>query len=237
MRYQWLLFDADNTILDFTRAKDQALAATLQRWGVPVTQQVLATYESINHRLWQAFERQEITAAQLREQRFVDFLAAVGVEADAAAMSADFLAALGQQVALLDGAKEVIPQLAQHYRLFLITNGLREVQRRRWQNFPLRRYFAGILISDEVGVAKPDPRIFDIAFARMGHPRRTEVLMIGDSLSSDMAGGIAYGLDTCWLNLQGAPRPDGLPITYEIRSLRELAPLLTGKGDPNSLKR
>jgi len=226
MRYQWLLFDADNTVLDFSKAKTVALTTTLQSRGVQPTPRVMAIYEEINHRLWQAFEQGEITAAELRERRFAEFLAAIGVVGDAHAFSEAFLSALGRQAILLDGAAEVIPQLAAQYRLMLITNGLRDVQRSRWAIFSLRSYFADIVISDEVGVAKPDPAIFDIAFARMGMPPRTQVLMIGDSLSSDMKGGIAYGLDTCWLNLSAQPRPADLAIRYEISHLSQLLPLL-----------
>ena len=226
MRYQWLLFDADNTLFDFNQAKNIALTAALARWDISATPHHFQCFELINSRIWQAFERGEITAAALRVQRFVEFMQDIGLSGDARPFSELFLATLGQQAILLDGAEQVIARLQPHYRLMLITNGLQDVQRSRWAACSLRPYFADIVISDEVGVAKPDPRIYDIAFARMGMPERSQVLMIGDSLSSDMQGGITYGLDTCWLNLHGTPRPDHLPIRYEIRHLRQLVPLL-----------
>ena len=111
-------------------------------------------------------------------------------------------------------------------------DGLADVQRPRLAASPLLPYFESVTISDEVGVAKPDGRIFDTAFASMGHPAKREVLMIGDSLSSDMQGGINYGIDTCWYNPNGKQRPDGLSITYEIKELAELIQTLRVSENP-----
>ena len=112
--------------------------------------------------------------------------------------------------------------------MVLLTNGLKAVQRPRFARSALRECFHDVVISEEVGFAKPDPRIFDIAFERMGQPAKEEVLMVGDSLNADIRGGIGYGIDTCWFNPEGAPREGGseLAIRYEIRHLGELASLI-----------
>ncbi len=104
----------------------------------------------------------------------------------------------------------------------LITNGLAEVQRPRFAASSIRRHFEGLVISEEVGAAKPDPRIFDVAFAKMEDPKRTEVLMVGDSLSSDIKGGNDSGIDTCWFNPSGRNGEHGVEPKYEIRKLDEL---------------
>ena len=113
--------------------------------------------------------------------------------------------------------------------MLLLTNGLTDVQRPRFKASTIGHYFEDWVISEEVGVAKPDPRIFDIAFQRLGGPDRREVLIIGDSLTSDMAGGVAYGIDTCWYNPTGRAADPGLAITYQIQDLDQLPGLLRGQ--------
>ena len=220
--YKWLLFDADNTLFDFNMAETKALANTFQQFRLPYTNGVGDTYRQINAQVWQALERGEITPDALRTLRFQRLFAAVGQQADTESFSTAYLVHLGHCGDLLDGAEAVVKTLAVTYRLALITNGLADVQRPRLAASPLLPYFESVTISDEVGVAKPNGRIFDIAFASMDHPAKNEVLMIGDSLTSDIQGGINYGIDTCWYNPNGKQRPDGLPITYEIKELAEL---------------
>jgi FMN phosphatase YigB (HAD superfamily) len=110
--------------------------------------------------------------------------------------------------------------------LALITNGIKEVQRPRFVQSALKDYFTVLIISEEVGTAKPDPAIFEAAFVQMGHPHRDEVLIIGDGLTSDIQGGYNYGIDTCWFNPTRAPRPVNIASQYEITHLTELIPLL-----------
>lgn len=224
--YQWLLFDADGTLFDFPQAETLALSAALASFGLSMQPRYFDIYRDINRRVWQAFEQGKITTLTLRQQRSHDFLAAIGADISPQQFTETYLHHLGQQNMLLEGAEEVIQALSAVYELMLITNGLKEVQRARWATSSLRPYFADIVISDEIGAAKPDKRIFDTAFTRMNNPSRVQVLMIGDSLSADIQGGIDYGLDTCWLNPQGKPAPNHLPITYEIQNLRELLAIL-----------
>ena len=126
----------------------------------------------------------------------------------------------------MDGAEEVLRTLQATCRLAIVTNGLLAVQRSRLARSRIRDYIAELIISEEVGAAKPEPAFFTAAFARMGQPAKSDVLLIGDSLSSDMQGGLDYGLDTCWYNPAGEPRPNGLPITYEIGHLHDLLKML-----------
>jgi len=143
-----------------------------------------------------------------------------------AAFSTIYLRHLARASHLIEGAREIVPALQAKYRLALITNGLRDVQRPRLAGSAIGDCFAEVIISEEVGAAKPDPAIFDAAFERLGRPPRTNVLVIGDSLSSDIAGARGYGLDTCWYNPTGTARPADATSTYEIHHLSELARLL-----------
>ncbi len=230
MSYDWLLFDADNTLFDFDDAEAKALAHTFADFNLPYAPAVGETYHVINAEIWREFEQGRITSAQLRTERFARLFAALQAKVDAGAFSARYLRHLANGTRLIDGAEEVIGALngyfdpAQHkrYHIALITNGLKDVQRPRLARSALANAFDAVIISDEEGVAKPDPALFDIAFARMGQPDKTAVLIIGDSLSSDIQGGINYGIDTCWYNPKGNPNPNGVTPTYEIGHLSQL---------------
>jgi YjjG family noncanonical pyrimidine nucleotidase len=226
MRYDWLLFDADGTLFDYDKAERSALQQTLEVLGVLFQPHYLTVYGRVNAEMWQAFERGEIAQDQLKLRRFELLSEAIDVPLDPAQFSDTYLLQLGQNAHLIDGAEAMLQALYNQVNMMLITNGLQAVQRSRYALSPLPDYFADIVISEEVGVAKPAPGIFDIAFRKMGNPAKERVLIIGDSLSSDMAGGIHYGIDTCWFNPEGRERGGVVGITYEIRDLAELPGIL-----------
>ena len=226
-RYRWLLFDADNTLFDYDRAEREALTQTFAEIGRPVQAGLHEQYRQINGELWQAFEQGGVTQNFIKVQRFARLLDAAAIDADPAAMSKRYLHHLSQGDFLIAGAEEVVRSLHGRYQMLLITNGLKEVQRPRIARSALAPYFDGLVISEEVGAAKPDGRIFDVAFDMMGRPEKSKVLMIGDSLSSDIAGGRAYGIDTCWFNPSGRPADPENNITYVIAELAQLASVLS----------
>lgn len=226
MKYRWLLFDADGTLFDYDRAEAHALTETFTQIGLGFQNGYLESYRQINNDLWRAFEQGEISQEKLKVERFQILCQVLNMTADPAELSKIYLANLAKGIYLIEGAKEMIAVLSAQYRLAIITNGLKDVQRPRFANSAIVKHFTAIVISEEVGVAKPDSRIFDITFKHMGQPGKGEVLIIGDSLTSDIAGGVNYGIDTCWYNPEGRERPSNLNIRYEIRSLSELPGLL-----------
>jgi YjjG family noncanonical pyrimidine nucleotidase len=228
MNYSWLLLDADNTLFDYDRAEAEALRRTFEALGDGYEPRYAGVYRQINGQIWRQFEQGIITQQRLRTRRFELLFEALGVELDPAEFSRRYLDFLGQGTCLLDGAEEVVRALYGRVGLLIITNGLQEVQRPRLANSAIGAYMDGVVISDEVGVSKPEPGIFDIAFEKMGHPAKGDVLMVGDSLTSDMPGGIAYGIDTCWYNPEQYPRPAELDIRYEIQHLAGLLPIVEG---------
>ena len=228
MKYTWLLLDADDTLFDYDRAEGEALRRTFEALGDGYESRYAHTYREINTQIWRQFELGTISQQRLRTRRFELLFEAIGVELDPVRFSQQYLANLGQGTYLLDGAEEVVRALYGRVGLVVITNGLKEVQRPRLANSAIGAYLDGVVISDEVGVSKPDPRIFDIAFEQMGQPAREQVLLVGDSLTSDMPGGIAYGIDTCWFNPGQRPRPPELDIRYEIQRLADLLPIVEG---------
>ncbi len=222
VRYPWLLFDADGTLFDYDAAEKAALSATFREFGDEMVPESLGIYREINAEMWQAFELGTMTQERIKSERFEIFLAAIGSIADPQIFSKKYMGNLARQTALINNALATVDRLSRRAQLLLITNGLKEIQRPRIAASPLQTYFAGIVISEEIGSAKPDGRIFEAAFAEMDHPRKQDVLMIGDSLTSDIAGGAAFGIDTCWFNPDGMENPSGNTPSFEISSLSEL---------------
>lgn len=226
MKYEWLLFDADGTLFDYDLAEDKALRGAYGEFGLTYDPRHGEAYRRINRQVWLDFEQGKITAEALRVRRFALLFEALGIAADAAEFSALYLAHLSRAGDLLPGVEEVLGRLNGHYQMAIITNGLKEVQRPRLSSSPIAGLFEVLAVSDELGVAKPDPRFFDAVFAQIGGPPREKVLVIGDSLTSDIQGGNAYGLDTCWFNPLGKPADPRIPARYEIRALPQLLDLL-----------
>ena len=224
--YPWLWFDADGTLFDYNQAEITALTKTFELLSLLFEAGHLDTYREINHGLWQALERQEITQDVLRVRRFELLLANLGLDSSADEMSTAYVEQLGLCTDLIDGAYEVIQTLHKTSRIAIVTNGLQAVQQSRLELSKIRDFISEIIISEEIGAAKPHAPFFDVAFERTGHPAKSDVLIIGDSLTSDIQGGVDYVIDTCWYNPTSQPRPDSLSITYEIHHLRELLEII-----------
>jgi putative hydrolase of the HAD superfamily len=221
-RYQWLIFDADGTLFDFHLGETTALQLTTRKHGIEYSSHLHEVYNAISAELWGQFERGETTLNDLRVTRFERLFSELGIGAEPESFNIDFMSDLGQQTQLLPGAEDVVRELSSRFRLLLATNGIAVVQRPRFARSSIRKYFEDVVISDEIGVAKPQTGFMKEAFSRMGDPQKSEVLMIGDSLSSDIAGGANFGIDTCWFNpnalsLDGFPKP-----TFMIEDLTEI---------------
>ncbi|AIQ27724.1 MULTISPECIES: YjjG family noncanonical pyrimidine nucleotidase [unclassified Paenibacillus] len=222
MKYECILFDADDTLFDYGMAESHALYHAFAHFGLPTgAEDYAASYKAINHSLWKDFEQGRITSAALRVERFNRLFAAHHLELKPDEFSEAYLRFLGEGTFLIQGAIELCGELA-GCRLAIITNGIKDVQQSRIKGSPLSEVFEAIIISEETGYQKPETGIFDYAFERLKITDKSKVLIVGDSLTSDIQGGINYGIDTCWFNpLEKPGDPDVLP-TYEIRSLHEL---------------
>jgi 2-haloacid dehalogenase len=221
-RYRWLLFDADGTLFDYDRAERTALEQALAQIGVTFEPGHLAAYRQINQALWRRVERGEITPGVVKVRRFELLLEVLGVAHSPDALSAIYLECLANCSELMEDADTVLGALSRKYRIAILTNGLTVVQRGRLARSVIRHHVSDIVISEEIGVAKPAREYFDRAFARLGHPAKPEVLMVGDGWASDIQGAVQYGIDACWYNPGRKPRPANCQITREIASLREL---------------
>jgi 2-haloacid dehalogenase len=226
MRYEWLLFDADGTIFDFAAAEAGALVRSLADHGIGSDAGTVVTYREESARVWAALEAGSIRAEELNALRFRRFFERVDIDGvDPGSFGDRYLGHLAEGTELMDGAIEVLAWARRRHRLALVTNGLAAVQRPRLAGAGLDDWFEHVVISEEIGVAKPAPGYFDVVFERLGDPAPGSVLIIGDSLSSDIAGGLGYGIDTCWFNPAGGSA-NGLAPTFEITDLRELIDLI-----------
>lgn len=224
--YPWLWFDADGTLFDYNRAEATAFRKAFDLLQFQFDDSYLDAYQQINRELWKALERHEITPAVLRVRRFELLLKALQLAGSADDLNVAYVEQLGLCTDLMEGAYEVLQTLHSRCHIAIVTNGLEAVQRSRLMRSTIYPFVSELIISEEVGAAKPHPAYFDAAFARTGRPPKQDVLIIGDSLSSDIGGGVDYGIDTCWYNPTGQSGPAGLPVTYQITHLRELLELV-----------
>lgn len=223
MNYEYLLFDADDTLFDFPKAASRAFDAMCRTHGIPYTPEAYQLYHEINLELWAAFDRGELTKEFITLERYVRFLKALDLERDPAACNRDYLAALGEGVYPLPYAEEVCRELkARGHRLYIVTNAVASVQRSRLRGSVFAELFEAAFISEEAGAAKPSRSYFDYVRRQLPGLSADNALVIGDSLSTDIQGANNAGLPCCWVNPAGKPRREGLRVDYEIASLREL---------------
>lgn len=228
MKYKWLLFDADGTLFDYDKAEGYALRSTFEVLGFAYEARYAQIYRRINGEIWLDFEKGKISQERLRTRRFELLFDAIEIDCDPCEFSRLYLANLALGTDLIEGAEDVVKSLHGRVDLLLITNGLADVQRPRFARSTVGQYFSDVVISEEVGAAKPDTAIFEVAFAKMGLPKKGDVLIVGDSLTSDIKGGHNYGIDTCWFNPERKPSDPGVVAHHEIGELKELLLLLEG---------
>ena len=226
MRYTTLLFDLDHTLFDFDASETAAFSAALEAAGVRVEDGYHELFISINKALWVRVEAGELTPNDVRVVRFEDLFERAGIDADARSVADHYTTGLGAHGDLYPGARELLEELSSEATLALVSNGIGEVVRDKVTRLDLERYFDAIVVSGEIGVAKPHASFFDIAFARLDHPDKTTTLMIGDNLTSDIGGGINYGIDTCWY----APSSVETSVTptYRVERLSEIPAIARG---------
>ena len=221
--YRGFLLDADNTLFDYDRAEGEALDETLDETAPSVPrEEALAAYRVINAGYWKRFEQGVVTLAALKVERFADLVRELGVSGDPHLISKAYLARLGSKAYFLPHARGVVEELSRRAALCLVTNGISRVQRGRLSLSGIAPCFTSILISEELGCAKPDLRFFEAACEALRMPP-SELLCVGDNPDSDIAGARSAGIDACWYSPTGGawPGPSQAP-TWVIRDLEEL---------------
>jgi YjjG family noncanonical pyrimidine nucleotidase len=222
MRYSTFLLDLDHTLFDSDTSEAAAFAQTMAVAGVDEPADYADAYRSINLELWAAVERGEMIPQQVRTRRFERLVEEHDIDADPLQLADEFVSGLGCNGELYEGARAVLEELSDTVSLALVTNGLSEVQRARIERLGINDFFDAVVISAEVGAAKPGTEIFDIVFDALDNPPKDASVMVGDNLSSDMQGGANYGIATCWYNPGGKSDKQGGQVVHEISGLEEL---------------
>ncbi len=221
---EFLFLDLDDTILDFHKAERIALGKTLRHFGVEPTDAVCALYSEINKAHWRRLEKKELTREQVLLGRFETLFAQLGVSAVARECADTYEGFLSQGHYFLPGAPEALEKLHGKYRLFLASNGTARVQAGRLESAGIGHYFEKIFISQEIGANKPAKEYFDGCFAQIPDFSPERAMMVGDSLSSDILGGMQAGILTCWVNPSHAV--GNIKADYEIEGIHQLYDLL-----------
>lgn len=221
-----ILFDLDDTILDFHKCERTALKETFIKIGVEHTDKILDRYSQINDMYWKRLEKGEITREQVLLGRFEMLFEEMGIECSSELAWKTYEEMLGNQYYFVEGALELLENLYGNYRLYIVSNGTASVQDRRIATAGLEKYFEKIFISQKIGVNKPDVRFFQTCFKEISDFRIEETIIIGDSLSSDIQGGIHAGIKTCWYNPKNLEKPKSMRIDYIVNSLDEIEEVL-----------
>ncbi len=226
--YSILLFDADDTILDFLKCERVALKLAMEDCGYQFKDEYIPLYSAVNLAMWKELERGEITKPFLIANRFKRFFNRAGIKEDAEPMGSQYMKRLSEQSFLLPGSKEMLETLhaTGKYRLFLITNGIKATQTGRINGTGIKQLFEDIFISEEMGYEKPDVRYFNAVEERIPDFDRKSALVIGDSLTSDILGGNNARIDTVWFNAKQGVNTTPAKPTYEIRGWDELYKIL-----------
>ncbi|MBI9070709.1 MAG: YjjG family noncanonical pyrimidine nucleotidase [Melioribacteraceae bacterium] len=225
--YKLLLFDADGTLFDYDKGEAHALKTTFEKFRFNYYVDIhLPKYRHFNSQVWKMFEDKQIDADSLKVERFRKLFIDLGFCADPTNFSEAYLDALSQCRFLLPGALEILDYLNNNYKLLLITNGLKKVQRSRLKGSEIEKYFPYVIISEEVGSPKPETGIFEKSFELAEHSDKNSAVIIGDSLTSDIKGGENFGIDTVWFNPLNKVNSNGVNPTFEIKDLAELKNIL-----------
>ncbi|HHT7237594.1 MULTISPECIES: YjjG family noncanonical pyrimidine nucleotidase [Bacillus] len=225
-KYKTLLFDVDDTLLDFQKAEKIALRMLFEEKGLILTDEIEDRYKKINKSLWGSFEKGEITRNEIINTRFSILFKEYGEEVDGILFENNYRSYLEEGNQLMQGAFEFINQIQSEYDLYIVTNGISKTQDKRLRNAGLHSLFKDIFVSEDTGFQKPMKEYFDYVFERIPNFSPEEGLIIGDSLSADIKGGYVAGIDTCWFNPEKKSNDSEIVPTYEVHNFEELYALL-----------
>lgn len=224
--YKVILLDADGTILDFNKTEHVAFDALMSSYGISNTRELYKQYKSINRQLWKDLEDGKIEKESLKVERFRQFFQSLQVNYSPIEASNRFIEELKKGNYLIEGAESFCKKIYHKYKVVILSNGIEDVLIARMAGSKISDCFHEMVVSEAVGVSKPDPLIFEHAMKVAGCSDKKDILMIGDSLKADIQGGSRFGINTCYVNLRHVSPPKHISPTMTITSLKELEDLL-----------
>jgi len=226
MKYKYLLFDADDTLLDFQLAERESLKKTFADHNIELTKEIYELYSGINLKLWQDFENGKILKSEILVARFSTLFSVLKINMDSYAFEEEYMENLSASAQTISGAIELLKELRNQYDIYIVTNGVAKTQERRLRESGLDSLILDSFTSETVGAQKPSKEYFDYVFSHIEGFDKSRVLLIGDSLNSDIKGGLINGIDTCWYNPRSIKNHVSVQPTYEIRSFEELKEII-----------
>ena len=221
-----ILWDNDNTLMDFEYSMHKALYACFEAFGLEINEAIISRYEEINADYWKRLERGEITKSQLLNGRFTDLFKELGYEADVTEFRKLFQVELGSYYSYLDNSIDICRNLYGRVKQYIVTNGVEETQIRKIKSAGFYDLMEEIFISGVVGYEKPRKEFFDYCLERIEEKDPEKILIVGDSLTSDIAGGNHAGIRTCWYNPKGKKHGEEYHIDFEIDHLAQIYEVL-----------
>ena len=223
-----ILWDFDNTLLDFDVAEKAAILSTFEKLKLGTcTNQMLKRYDKINREYWHKIEENKIDKQTALVKRYEDFFIEYGIDPKIAKEFNDIYAvALGDTIAYIDNSFELVSSLKGKYNQYIVSNGAKNVQTLRMQKSGFDKIVDDCFISDIIGFEKPSIEFFNFVFDKIKITDKSEVIIIGDSLTSDIKGGNKVGIKTCWYNPKKKGIPSGYLVDYNIQNLNEVKSIL-----------
>ena len=230
--YKIILLDIDDTLFDYPKTASYAIKKVFEDFGyfdkdnVSEFEEIKKEYNTINYLLWRKLEIGEIDMDTLKTERFKMLFEKMKIDYNIKDFSRQYLKRMGEGAFLFEGTEKLCEYLYKKYKLGIITNGMKEVQYSRVNNSTIGKYIDKIIVSDDVGISKPNAEIFEYALKEMGHNNKKDVIMVGDSLTADIQGGINFGIDTCWVNLKNKEADEKIKPKYAVTRLEEIYDIL-----------
>lgn len=227
MQFEWILFDADNTIFDFHASSEIAFHKSFAKHGIDSDDALYDVFRKLNAIAWKAFDENKMTHEEIKEFRFSELFREVGIKGmDALEFNALYFRMLVENIRYEKGAKELLAQIKGQCKMAIITNGMKEVQRPRLENSEIHSYFDRVFVSGEIGYSKPNSAFFDHVYQSLGETAREKVLVVGDNIYADIKGGADFGFKTVWYNPHHLENKNGVVPDYEIDALSALKKII-----------
>ena len=221
-----ILIDLDNTLIDFNECARHSIMNAFEKLGLEYSDRVFETFICENVKIWKRLERGEITKPELRANRWNIILSRLGIDFDGTILEEMFENGVAQGAYAVDGAYGLLDYLYSKYKLYVVSNGFRFVQESRLKIGDFEKYFTDVFVSEDVGIPKPAKEFFDYCFENINNPPKEDVILIGDSITADILGGINYGMDTIWFNKNNEPLPENINPNYTVNTLEEIKNIL-----------